>query len=283
MNRVCCYIFVLSLGFGFSSCTKEVSEVSGCIFAKRANMDLVWDEEFEGSDLDTLTSWKFFRGDGCPDNCRWGNNESQFYTDTNVYVSDSVLTIFADKQVLDISSGRITTEGLRNLNSGRIDVRAKLPLQSGIWPFLSIGPTDIPIDSLEARLFENAQIDFLALANAANADIVNQNFSYRDPDTALVTIGSQYQFAEQDSVDFSEDFHEYSIQWTSDCVRFFVDNNEVAPPLNRSTILPSGWPFDQPLYLTIGLDVGGNNGEGSVGILTPYPQEFKIDYVKFYQ
>ena len=53
---------------------------------------LVWEEQFEGSELD-MDTWNFELGDGCPDLCGWGNNERQVYTDKNFEIKDGVFEI----------------------------------------------------------------------------------------------------------------------------------------------------------------------------------------------
>jgi beta-glucanase (GH16 family) len=43
-------------------------------------MKLVWSDEFSKEGQPDSALWGYDIGDGCPDNCGWGNNELQFYT-----------------------------------------------------------------------------------------------------------------------------------------------------------------------------------------------------------
>ena len=43
---------------------------------------LVWSDEFDGeSGAPNPELWSYEYGDGCPNNCGWGNHEIQYYTD----------------------------------------------------------------------------------------------------------------------------------------------------------------------------------------------------------
>lgn len=41
---------------------------------------LIWSDEFDGEGLPDSKSWNITEGNGCPELCGFGNNESQFYT-----------------------------------------------------------------------------------------------------------------------------------------------------------------------------------------------------------
>ncbi|HRD06940.1 MAG TPA: Calx-beta domain-containing protein, partial [Saprospiraceae bacterium] len=62
-----------------------------------SGMTLEWADEFDGSTLNT-NWWTFETGDGCPNNCGWGNNELQYYREDNTSVVDGHLVITAKKQ-----------------------------------------------------------------------------------------------------------------------------------------------------------------------------------------
>ncbi|HET9487024.1 MAG TPA: glycoside hydrolase family 16 protein, partial [Chryseosolibacter sp.] len=63
---------------------------------------LVWSDEFEVNGSPDSTKWGYDLGDGCPDNCGWGNNELQYYTRDakNVRVEDGYLIVEAHKDSL---------------------------------------------------------------------------------------------------------------------------------------------------------------------------------------
>ena len=77
--------------------------------------NLVWSDEFEGTELD-LTKWEPQIGDGCNYGiCQWGNNELQFYKAENAVVSDGTLKIMIKREKnrrYNYTSARLRTKGL---------------------------------------------------------------------------------------------------------------------------------------------------------------------------
>ncbi|MBK8635848.1 MAG: hypothetical protein IPN72_20715 [Saprospiraceae bacterium] len=72
--------------------------MSFAIVGKAQCPKLVWADEFDGTSLNT-NNWNYEIGDGCDNNlCGWGNNELQWYTNTNATVSNGILTIAAKKR-----------------------------------------------------------------------------------------------------------------------------------------------------------------------------------------
>ncbi len=98
-------------------------------------------------------------------------------------------------------------------------------------------------------------------------------------------------------IDFSADFHEFSIEWDCDQILWFVDNQQ----FHKETLVRSFWsekgdnpytsirqPFDQKFQFIFNVAVGGNYF-GHLGELTsdeakswPKPS-LEIDFVKVYQ
>ena len=116
-------------------------------YAEKKGWKLIWNDEFDGKDIDE-SKW------GWEQNC-WGggNNELQCYTDRykNSFVEDGKLVIRAhketfrgladieesgktEKRTLPYTSARLRTKGKGDWKYGRIEVRAKLPAGQGIWP-----------------------------------------------------------------------------------------------------------------------------------------------------
>ena len=96
---------------------------------------LVWEEDFSGTDLN-LADWNYETGAS-----GWGNNESQYYRggNRNAELDQGYLRITAKEEThlgAPYTSARITTQGKQSFKYGRIDIRAKVPYGSGIWPAL---------------------------------------------------------------------------------------------------------------------------------------------------
>ena len=58
---------------------------------------LIWNDEFDGNSLDD-SKWEYQYGDGTGYGISgWGNNELQYYTDSQALVNSGLLTIRAEK------------------------------------------------------------------------------------------------------------------------------------------------------------------------------------------
>ncbi|MEL7450303.1 MAG: glycoside hydrolase family 16 protein [Pseudomonadota bacterium] len=98
---------------------------------------LVWQDEFNGSQVDQ-SKWEFMIGDGSAFGIPgWGNNEQQWYQEDNATVANGMLTITARQEFAGNRS--YTSTRLRSLDRGdwtygRFEARAKLPEGQGMWP-----------------------------------------------------------------------------------------------------------------------------------------------------
>ena len=85
-------------------------------------------------------------------------------------------------------------------------------------------------------------------------------------------------------VDVTGQFHDYSMEWTPEFIRFFYDGREVAcfvRGANGSDTSEGGWPFDQPFYLILNIAVGGFWGGPVDESMLPYAME--VEHVRVYQ
>jgi len=92
-----------------------------------------------------------------------------------------------------------------------------------------------------------------------------------------------------DNGSFSEDYHEYSVEWEPGEMRFYTDNQLVLTVNDWFTAVegeedkPYPAPFDQPFFVQMNLAVGGD-WPGNPDETTDFDKaEFEIDYVRVYQ
>src|SRR6218665_2075824 len=102
-------------------------------FSQPTKRKLIWEENFNGTTLNEKV-WNFELGNGCPNNCGWGNNEKQLYTDKNHTLKDGNLIITVKKDGDKYTSTRITTAGKKEFQYGRMEATANIPTGKGIWP-----------------------------------------------------------------------------------------------------------------------------------------------------
>ena len=124
------------------------------LYLSGQDWQLVWEDEFDGNELDT-TKWSYQTGTGAEYGLTdWGNNEQQYYREQNVTVSDGSLHIVAKRDSYGgkgYTSGRIRTIEKGDWTYGRFEFRAKLPRGQGFWPAIWMLPTDLEYGGWAAR------------------------------------------------------------------------------------------------------------------------------------
>jgi beta-glucanase (GH16 family) len=239
---------------------------------------LVWKDEFDGAALD-YSKWNVevnaFGG---------GNGELQIYTDRseNVRVEDGYLVLEARRDntgisgtVREYSSGRVRTKHRGDWLYGRIDVRAKLPSGTGVWPAIWMLPTEDRYGGWAA----SGEIDIMEMKG-------------QEPDTVLGTLhyggqwpnnkysGDSFKLPEGT---FSDDFHVFSVDWREGKIEWSIDGKLVQTQTQWSSVngeFPA--PFDQEFHLLLNLAVGGGF-LGPPNETTKFPCRMLIDYVRVYQ
>ena len=287
----------LSSAFAFSS-----SHFTAVEYAEKKGWELVWQDEFDGRDIDeSKWSWE--------QNC-WGggNNELQCYTDRhkNSFIEDGRLVIrayketfrgladveesgTAQKKTMPYTSARLRTKGKGDWKFGRIEVRAKLPAGQGIWPAIWMLPTDWKYGIWAA----SGEIDIIEMvsqpANKANKQ-VHGTIHYGREWPGNVFSGESFTFSDTDP---TKAFHTYAIEWADGEIRWYIDDHHYA------TQYASGWysqvkdvdgkwtnvsgsaPFNEKFHLLLNVAVGGN-WPGNPDETTQFPVQMEVDYVRVY-
>jgi beta-glucanase (GH16 family) len=265
----------------------------GFALSARADTNLVWSDEFNGTSLDT-NKWTYDIGNG-PWNPRrgtrgsgWGNRELEYYTSStqNVYVANGFLHIRARREALegfDYTSGRIKTKGLFSKKYGRLEIRARLPVGIGFWPAIWMLPEKSPY----GRWPSSGEIDIME-NNGSKPNQEGGTIHYGGTNGRHAYAGRTYHFPPGQSV---ADFHIYGLQWASNSIQWSVDGNLYETQTNwwsdiaNSTFTyPYPAPFDSPFYLLINLAIGGNylHNPSTNSINPSLPGELVVDYVRVY-
>ena len=249
--------------------------------------DLVWSDEFNANG--TVDSNNWFHQTQLPAGGSWFNGEVQHYTNrqTNSFVDSGLLHIVAIKEnFTDQSVTKQYTSARLNskfaFKYGRVDVRAKLPLDSGTWPAIWMlgknvnedggyfdalyGTTNWPacgeIDIMEHGIFPSENINFIQSAMhtpSSNGNTVNRGG----------TIAS----------DLANSYHIYSMNWSPNQISFLLDG-VIYYTYNPAVKNASTWPFDKEQYLLLNIALGGIAGT----IAPSFTQaSMDIDYVRVYQ
>ncbi len=231
---------------------------------------LIWADEFDKPGTPDSSRWIFEIGNGCPQNCGWGNNELEYYTNRkeNAVIKDGMLHIIAMKEKFDgreYTSARMISKGKFAFTYGRVEVRAKVPAPAGTWPAIWMLGSNIEkagwpacgeIDIMEHRGRELNKI-FGTLHYPGHSG------DNADGKTTMIENASTA-------------FHVYSVEWSPESIRIFVDGKNYHTVQNSSAI-----PFNHDFFLLLNVAVGGN----FAGAVDPAFRKaaMEVDYVRVYQ
>lgn len=188
-------------------------------------------------------------------------------------VTDGILSIVATrtppslKTVLfnnEYTSGILTTQSRFSQKYGYFEIRAKVPVGTGVWPAFWMladdGGWPPEVDVLEGR-------------GQRPGDIV-MTTHWRIPTTQRVERCG-FDFRVEDA---PHAFHDYGVLWQPDRITYFIDRRPVS-----EIKVPIG--FNDPMYMIVNLAMGSKNFEG-VGFVdgeSPETVAFEIDRVSAYQ
>ncbi|KAH8378982.1 hypothetical protein KR009_002404 [Drosophila setifemur] len=289
-----------------SGCTMPKTQVNGA--PTRCAGQLVFVDEFNGRNLDT-SKWKVerrFSGEpdyefnvyaGDPDILCLANGHAILQTNTmrkhfHRGTTDSLdlgETCTGVANTHDcIRNGRTRNDGLPpmvtaqftsktafSFKYGRVEVRAKLPRASWVTPQIWLQPK-LPVYGSDD--YKSGQIR-IAYTRPANGKVDLYAAALLLADEPLRSAKKCVKKASgESSEDWSDSFHNYTLEWTPRQLRWLVDGQEFCVQgsdkgafsetewggkrLPQSQKLEEGTglaPFDQEFYLTFGLSVGGFN------------------------
>ncbi len=251
---------------------------------------MVWSDEFDGDSLD-MSKWDIQEGDGSEFGLeRWGNNEQQWYSASNLTVADGHLTITAKSEELvegfPYTSGRIRTAGNFSFKYGRAEAAIRSAAGQGLWSAFWMLPEDSPY----AGWASSGEVDIMEVINAETDGeevfgSLHHGFAWplnRVTSTAV------------EDVDPAGDFHVYAVEWSERYIRWYLDGE------HYKTVEADAWysyyyqdrdngytagagaaPFDVDFHMLLNLAVGGNlPGVVDDGAI---PAEMVVDYVRVYE
>lgn len=262
---------LVSFLFFSASCTKKMDAPADekvqlddkKAAVQAAALQIVWQDEFDGSSLD-LSKWSYENGD------LGVNNEQQYYQTANVAVTGGNLVITARKQSVGgkpYTSGRINTNGKFSKRYGRIEACIKLPGVQGLWPaFWMLGSN---IGQPGVGWPRCGEIDIMEHVNTGS--------------TVLGTIhwwNTSYSYYGGNTTTTPTNYHIYAIEWDASGIRWFVDGVQFhsANILNN---INGTEEFHNNFFILLNLAVGGNL-PGQVINDSALPATMLVDYVRVY-
>jgi len=236
---------------------------------------LVFEDEFDGAELDgsRWTTCYWWDKGGCTN---LGNNELQWYRRGNVIPANGILTLEARREPVSssegpfaytsglIATGRTDAEGEREdrfaFTHGYVEVRARVPRGTGLWPAIWLLPSDH---------VSRPEIDIMEVLGHATGTL-EMHYHYR-VNGRNESLGHDRRVA-----DLSADWHDFAVDWGPDAIIWYLDGAEMW------RIDEPGIISNEPMYLLANLAVGGD-WPGAPDDETIFPARFDIDHVRIWQ
>lgn len=246
---------------------------------------LVWGDEFNTNGSLDSTKWEFESGFKRNEEAQWYQKENAICENGNLIItgkkerkpnpnyqagsSDWKL----NRQFIDYTSASVTMKKIHAIKYGKIEVRAKIDAQTGLWPAIwTLGisgewPSNGEVDIME-------YYDKKILANFAWASATRWQAIWNASSKTVESLGG---------ATWTNQYHIWTLEWDANMMKVSLDDvlvnsADLSKTINKSDGLN---PFRQPHYLLLNLAIGGTNGGSLVN--TILPSKYIIDYVRIYQ
>ena len=232
---------------------------------------LVWEENFNGVELDT-TVWSMIPR-GKPD---WQNTMSMDERCYELRDGQLILRGIINEDLQKDSSpyltGGVWTKNKKSFVRGRVEIRAKLEGAQGAWPAIWM----LPYESEKYAWPEGGEVDIMERLNYDTFvyQTVHSHYTYHlkeDKNPPNGTTASIH----------PNDFNVYGVAFWPDSLVFHVNGVKTYTYPRIETDKVGQFPFDIAQYLLIDMQLGGT----WVGEVDPtgLPVEMSVDWIKHYQ
>ncbi len=277
MNEKIIYLYFIIVMSALGACTEQTESVPKTITVNGRQWNLVWHDEFNGSEVDS-GKWNVVDGvDGI------NYNDLLYDTPDNVAVSNGHLIITQtddcrkeqDGQRYHYCSGKVTTQNKFKFTYGRVEVRGKPPSGRGFhtayWLLHHRCPAWLSSD--ETGCLWPPEIDI--------AEMLGQEPEYIYMGYHFGTWELNSHFTHKavapGEADYSQAFHIFAVEWDPAEIRWYVDGEEQFH-IDASIVKQAHYPFIIILDTVI-----GGTWPLPPDETTPFPSENRIDYVRVYK
>lgn len=248
--------------------------VSGCktgVFMHQKKWKLIWTDDFDSGILDESKWSKIKRN-----NADWGNYMSAhkdcYRIKNGMLHLRGIVNPDTSKDTVPYLTGGIETKGKFSYKYGKIEIRAKLESAKGAWPAIWM-LADRPKYGKYPR---NGEIDIMERLNF-EPKIYQTVHSYY-----TLELGEKENPKHYGTTPLNpEEFNVYGLEWYRDRLVFTLNGEETFVYPRLKDVDATQWPFDQPFYVMIDMQLGGS----WVGEVDPddLPVQMIVDWVKVYR
>ena len=262
MKKVTFLFIAFALLCGIASCSEKKENQS-------PRLQLVWEENFDGSTIDEAVWSKIPRGKS-----DWNNTMSDHDALYEVREGNLILRGISNTLLPDDPSpfltGGVYTKGKKSFGEGRLEINARLKGATGAWPAFWMLPDNSPgwPKGGEIDIMERLNYDSVAYQT------VHSNYTWKlgidDPKHGTTA-----------AID-PDGYNVYAVEKHRDSLVFFINGKHSLTYPRIETDKEGQFPFsEREFYLLLDMQLGGNwVGEVDPGTL---PAEMYIDWVRFYR
>lgn len=251
-----------------------LTTIYGCTGNKKTATEpqwtLVWQDEFNDTELDTTVWSRIDRGTADWNNTQTHNDKCYEMRD-GMIVLKGIVNDDIESDTAHYLTGGIYTKDKKSFEPGRLEICARLQGATGAWPAIWMLP------------FDNSK-----WPNSGEIDIMERlNFD----SIAYQTVHTKYTFIDGHTTDpvnsrtakiNPDDFNIYGVDIYPDSVVFHINGERTHMyPRVAEKESEGQFPFYVNQYLLIDMQLGGK----WVGEVAPedLPIEMEVDWVKYYQ
>ncbi len=238
--------------------------------AKTDEWKLVWMDDFDQTDGFDTTVWSKIPRGGSDWNNYMSDFDSCFAMREGNLVLRGIRNYTLKNDTAPYLTGGIYTKGKKAFLGGRLEIRARLEGAGGAWPAMWMLPT-------EGTWPTGGEIDIMERLNHDTIAYQTIHTYY----TKVLGIKDEPPYYNTNTVLPDNEYNIFSVEIHPDSLVFAINGNHTYTYPRIETDKEGQFPFYQPQYLMIDMQLGGE----WVGAVNPdeLPVEMWIDWVKYYQ
>lgn len=239
---------------------------------KAPKWKLIWSDEFNTDNLIDSTKWsKIPRGGSDWDNYMADYDTLYAVTDGNLILR-GIENGVAPRDTAPFLTGGVWTKDKFSFLYGKIEIRAKLESAQGAWPAFWM----LAANNVNGRYPRNGEIDLMEHLNYDSV-IYQTIHSYY-----TLNLGERTNPANGTVPAINpKEYNTFGMEWFPDRLVFTVNGRPTMTYPKIETDKEGQYPFDQPFYLLLDMQLGGS-WVGAVDA-TQLPVKMEIDWVRIYR
>jgi len=259
-----------------AACSRPFTRSSGYVYLQKPQRPekkwkLVWKDDFNTHHLDT-GKWTMIP----PGKSDWNKHMSTykdcFWFDSGYVYLRGIRNPDTASDPRPFITGGIYTKGKFAFQYGKIEIRAKLECATGAWPAMWM----LAEQNKYGAYPKNGEIDIMEHLNFDSIIYQTTHSHY------TLNLKQTKNPPHSGTASFNRDaFNTFGINWFPDKIVFTVNGKETFSYPRINGVDASQWPYDQPFYVLVDQQLGGN----WVGKVNPQqlPVQMIVDWVKVYQ